>query len=61
MTKGLSTLPNIREQTTVKQHFYLNFLSLTAALWTNTKIYEQSCNHNKLVPEELPQTCERLL
>lgn len=36
MTKGLYTLPNIRQRSTVKQHFYLNFLSLTAAPWTNT-------------------------
>lgn len=36
MTKGLYTLPNIRWRSTVKQHFYSNFLSLTAALWTNT-------------------------
>lgn len=36
MTKELSTLPNIRQQSTVRQHFYFNFLSLTAALWTNT-------------------------
>ena len=36
MTKGLYTLPNIRQRSTVKRHFYLNFLSLTAALWTNT-------------------------
>lgn len=36
MTKGLYPLPNIRWRSTVKRHFYLNLLSLTAALWTNT-------------------------
>lgn len=32
MTTGLYTLPNVRWRSTVKQHFHLNLLSLTAAL-----------------------------
>lgn len=54
MTKGLYTLPNIRWRSTVKQRFYLNFLSLTAALWTNTlKSVSNPQDHKKLSPEEL--------
>lgn len=36
MTQGLYTTSNMSHRPTVKQHFYLNLLSLTAALWTNT-------------------------